>query len=145
MSGTTEASAPRVKILIVEDNLLNRDMLARRLARRGFKVCTAVDGASGVAASSAELPDVILMDLALGAMDGFEATRRIKADPKTATIPVIALTAHSTERDRERSKAAGCVDFDTKPVVLDRLLGKIQACLPAALRGKPANGAVQLA
>ena len=145
MGETTDTAIPQVKVLLVEDNALNRDMLVRRLTRRGFSVCAAVDGPGGIAMSIAEMPDVILMDLALGAMDGFEATRRIKADGRTANIPVIALTAHSLVSDREKSKAAGCVDFDTKPVVLDRLLRKIQACLPSDQGEKPANGATRVA
>jgi CheY-like chemotaxis protein len=118
--------------LIVEDSFANRDMLTRRLQRRGFTVCAAVDGASGVAMSVAELPDLILMDVALGAMDGWQATRLIKAEARTARIPVIALTAHALESDREKSVEVGCADFDTKPVDLTRLLGKIQRCLTSA-------------
>jgi CheY-like chemotaxis protein len=118
-----------VTILLVEDNYANRDMLTRRLQRRGFKVCVAVDGPSGVATAAAERPDVILMDVALGEMNGWEATRLIKSCPATADIPVIALTAHALATDREKSIAVGCADFDTKPVDLARLLGKISACL----------------
>jgi CheY-like chemotaxis protein len=118
-----------VKILLVEDSLPNRDMLTRRLERRGFTVCSAVDGPSGVAMAASEMPDVILMDVALGAMDGWEATRRIKANPQTANIPIIALTAHALATDRDKSVEVGCTDFDTKPVDLARLLGKIQAAL----------------
>jgi len=117
------------KILLVEDSLANRDMLTRRLERRGFAVCSAADGPTGVAMSVAEAPDVILMDVALGAMDGWEATRLIKADPRTADIPVIALTAHALATDRDKSVEVGCSDFDTKPVDLTRLLGKISACV----------------
>jgi two-component system cell cycle response regulator DivK len=117
------------KILIVEDNEMNRDMLGRRLQRKGFAVAIATDGPDGVAAAGAEAPDLILMDLGLGAMDGWEATRRIKADRRTANIPVIALTAHALASDREKSLAAGCADFDTKPVDFDRLLAKITSCL----------------
>jgi CheY-like chemotaxis protein len=117
------------KILLVEDNHANRDMLTRRLRRHGFEVCFAVDGPTGVAMAIQELPDVILMDVALGAMDGWEATSLIRADPKTAHIPVIALTAHALATDRDRSIAVGCADFDTKPVDLSRLIGKIRACL----------------
>jgi CheY-like chemotaxis protein len=119
----------RDKILLVEDNYANRDMLVRRLRRRGFEVCFAVDGPSGVDMAAKELPDVILMDVALGAMDGWEATRLIKAAPVTAHIPVIALTAHALATDRDKSIAVGCADFDTKPVDLSRLIGKIRACL----------------
>jgi CheY-like chemotaxis protein len=123
------AVSPQIKILLVEDHAANRDMLTRRLERRGFKVCCAADGPAGVAMSAAENPDLILMDIALGAMDGWEATRLIKANPQTSEIPIIALTAHALASDREKSFKAGCTDFDTKPVDLARLLGKIQACL----------------
>jgi two-component system cell cycle response regulator DivK len=117
------------KILLVEDNEMNRDMLGRRLRRSGFIVCVAENGQSGVTMARAEMPDVILMDVALGEMDGWEATRQIKADPRSANIPVIALTAHALATDRETSVKVGCADFDTKPVDLPRLLGKINACL----------------
>ena len=119
----------RDKILLVEDNYANRDMLVRRLTRHGFDVCFAVDGPSGVEMAVKESPDVILMDVALGAMDGWEATRLIKAGASTAHIPVIALTAHALATDRDKSIAVGCADFDTKPVDLSRLIGKIRACL----------------
>ncbi len=118
-----------VKVLLVEDSFANRDMLTRRLERRGFTVCSAADGPSGVAMSASENPDLILMDVALGAMNGWEATRLIKADLRTADIPIIALTAHALATARDKSIEAGCSDFDTKPVDLARLLGKIQACL----------------
>jgi CheY-like chemotaxis protein len=117
------------RILVVEDSFENRDMLTRRLQRRGFAVCAAADGAAGVAMSVSERPDVILMDVALGEMDGWQATRLIKADTRTTAIPVIALTAHALESDREKSVEVGCADFDTKPVDLARLLGKIEGCL----------------
>ena len=117
------------KILLVEDNELNRDMLGRRLQRHGYTVCLAVDGPSGITMASAEMPDLILMDIALGEMDGWEATRRIKSNPATAEIPIIALTAHALASDRDKSVEVGCADFDTKPVDLPRLLGKINACL----------------
>jgi CheY-like chemotaxis protein len=117
------------KILLVEDNEMNRDMLGRRLQRQGFAVCFAVDGPSGVAMAASERPDLILMDVALGEMDGWEATRRIKASSETAGIPIIALTAHALASDRDKSVAVGCADFDTKPVDMQRLLGKINACL----------------
>ncbi len=117
------------KILLVEDNDANRDMLSRRLRRSGFEVCCAVDGPSGVAMASSEQPDVILMDVALGAMDGWEATGLIKGSSRTAHIPVIALRAHALASDRETSVSIGCADFDTKPVDLPRLLSKIKACL----------------
>jgi CheY-like chemotaxis protein len=119
----------RPKILLVEDNHANRDMLTRRLERQSFDVCSAVDGPSGVEMAARELPDVILMDVALGPMDGWEATRLIKARPATAHIPIIALTAHALATDRDKSIAVGCADFDTKPVDLSRLVGKIRACL----------------
>ncbi len=119
------------KILLVEDNEMNRDMLTRRLQRHGFSVCCACDGAEGVAMAASELPDLILMDVALGAMDGWEATQLIKARPTTSAIPIIALTAHALASDRARSVEVGCSDFDTKPVDLQRLLGKIRALLPA--------------
>ena len=124
------------KVLLVEDSFANRDMLTRRLQRRGFTVCSAADGASGVAMSVSEKPDVILMDVALGEMDGWQATRLIKADARTSDIPIIALTAHALASDRERSVEVGCADFDTKPVDLTRLLGKIQACLSGAAAGR---------
>ena len=118
------------KILLVEDNEMNRDMLGRRLQRHGFEMCFAVDGPAGVAMAEHELPDLILMDVALGEMmDGWEATRRIKSNPSTAAIPIIALTAHALASDRDRSVAVGCAEFDTKPVDLPRLLGKISHCL----------------
>lgn len=118
------------KILLVEDNEMNRDMLTRRLQRHGFSVCCACDGAEGVAMAATEMPDLILMDVALGAMDGWEATQLIKARPTTASIPIIALTAHALASDRAKSVEVGCSDFDTKPVDLQRLLGKIRALLP---------------
>jgi CheY-like chemotaxis protein len=117
------------KILLVEDNEMNRDMLGRRLQRHVFELCFAVDAPNGISIASAEKPDVILMDIALGEMDGWEATRRIKANQATARIPIIALTAHALASDRDMSVKVGCADFDTKPVDLPRLLGKINACL----------------
>jgi CheY-like chemotaxis protein len=117
------------KILLVEDNEMNRDMLSRRLSRNGFEIAIAVDGQQGVQMASTERPDLILMDMSLPVMDGWEATRRVKADPATAAIPVIALTAHAMTDDREKAMAAGCNDFDTKPVELPQLLGKIKALL----------------
>jgi two-component system cell cycle response regulator DivK len=120
------------KILLVEDNEMNRDMLSRRLQRQGFTVLCAPDGPSGVAMARSEAPDLILMDVALGDMDGWEATQQIKAWPATARIPVIALTAHALASDQARSTAVGCSDFDTKPVDLPRLVGKIQNCLSRA-------------
>jgi CheY-like chemotaxis protein len=119
------------KVLLVEDNEMNRDMLGRRLQRQGFTMCFAIDGPQGVAMAGQEMPDIILMDVALGEMDGWEATRLIKANPQTAAIPVIALTAHAMATDRETSVKAGCSEYDTKPVDLPRLLSKIQNCLGA--------------
>jgi two-component system, cell cycle response regulator DivK len=115
------------KVLIVEDNEMNRDMLSRRLERRGFTVVIAIDGAEGVAMSKTELPDIVLMDMSLPVMNGWEATRAIKADPTTRAMPVIALTAHSMPGDREKAMEAGCDDYDTKPVELPRLLEKMSA------------------
>lgn len=115
------------KILIVEDNEPNRDMLSRRLERRGFEVVVAVDGAEGVAKSKSEHPDIVLMDMSLPVMNGWEATRAIRADPATQTMPVIALTAHSMPGDREKAMEAGCDDYDVKPVDLPRLLEKMAA------------------
>jgi CheY-like chemotaxis protein len=120
------------KILLVEDNEMNRDMLTRRLERHGFEVCCAPDGPTGVQMAADEQPDLILMDVALGEMDGWEATELIKARPSTADIPIIALTAHALASDREKSIEVGCSDFDTKPVDLPRLLQKINACLGRA-------------
>ena len=117
------------KILLVEDNEMNRDMLSRRLQRRGHEVLTAVDGESGLAMTRSEAPALVLMDMSLPGIDGWEATRRLKSDPATQAIPIIALTAHAMAGDREKSLAAGCDDFDTKPIDLERLLGKIQALL----------------
>jgi len=118
------------KLLLVEDNEMNRDMLSRRLAKRGFDVVVAVDGASGAAAAATERPDLILMDISLPDMDGCEVTRLVRARPATASIPIIALTAHAMETDRLRAIEAGCQDYDTKPVDLARLLAKIDALLP---------------
>ncbi len=120
------------KILLVEDNEANRDMLSRRLARQGFDVTIAVDGGEGVTRAAEILPDLILMDMSLPVMNGWEATRAIKANPATASIPVIALTAHAMAGDREQALAAGCDDYDTKPVELPRLLEKIKGLLSVA-------------
>lgn len=119
-----------MKILYVEDNDDNVFMLTSRLTRAGFAVVVANDGAAGVAMAVSESPDVILMDLSLPVLDGWEATRRIKAAPETRHIPVIALSAHAMSGDREEALAAGCDDFDTKPIELQRLLGKIRALAP---------------
>ena len=120
------------RILLVEDNEMNRDMLSRRLERRGYEVVVAVDGAEGVRKAAAEAPALILMDMSLPVLDGWEATRQIKASPATRAIPVIALTAHAMAGDRDQALAAGCDDFDTKPVDLPRLLAKIEALLGPA-------------
>ena len=117
------------RILIVEDNELSRDMLSRRLAKRGYDVVVAAHGAEGVEKASAESPDLILMDLGLPVLDGWEATRRIKSERRTASIPVIGLSAYAMAEDEERARRVGCDDFDTKPVELPRLLGKIEALL----------------
>ena len=117
------------KILLVEDNEMNRDMLSRRLQRRGYEVLTAVDGESGLAMTRSEAPALVLMDMSLPGIDGWEATRQLKADPATRGTPIIALTAHAMAGDREKALAAGCDDFDIKPIDLDRLLGKIEALL----------------
>lgn len=117
------------KILLVEDNEMNRDMLSRRLERKGYTVSIAVDGLQAVARAAADRPDLILMDLSLPEIDGWEATRRIKANPTTRCIPVIALTAHAMVGDREKALQAGCDDFDTKPVDFQGLLGKMDALL----------------
>jgi CheY-like chemotaxis protein len=114
------------KVLLVEDNEMNRDMLSRRLTRRGFEVVFAMDGKQGVALAQSEKPDVILMDMSLPVMDGWEATRRVKAEEATRSVPVIGLTAHAMDGDREKAIEAGCDDYDTKPVELDRLIGKIE-------------------
>ena len=117
-------------ILIVEDNEMNRDMLSRRLERKGYNVLLAVDGQTGIDVARATTPDLILMDMSLPVVDGWEATRRIKADGALKTIPIIALTAHAMASDRDKALEAGCDDYDTKPIELPRLLGKIVALLP---------------
>ena len=119
------------RILLVEDNEMNRDMLSRRLERRGYTVVCAVDGQQGIEAVVREKPDLVLMDMSLPVLDGWEATRRLKADDATKAIPIIALTAHAMESDAARARECGCNDFDTKPVELPRLLGKIEALLKA--------------
>jgi two-component system, cell cycle response regulator DivK len=117
------------KILLVEDNDMNRDMLTRRLARKGFETAEAVDGEQGIEAARSGRPDLILMDMSLPLLDGWEATRRLKADPATRGIPVIALTAHAMAGDRERALEAGCDDYDTKPIEFPSLMKKIEALL----------------
>jgi two-component system, cell cycle response regulator DivK len=116
-------------LLIVEDNEMNRDMLSRRLQRRGYEVLLATDGAQGVATARDRNPDLVLMDMSLPVIDGWEATRQLKSQDATRRIPVIALTAHAMSGDRERAVDAGCDDYDTKPIELERLLGKIALCL----------------
>jgi two-component system cell cycle response regulator DivK len=117
------------KILLVEDNEMNRDMLSRRLIRNGYEVVTAIDGQQGAEMALSEQPDLILMDMSLPVIDGWEATRRVKANRATRGIPVIALTAHAMAGDREKAMEVGCEDYDTKPVEITRLLGKIAALL----------------
>ncbi|MCK9908486.1 response regulator [Microbacteriaceae bacterium K1510] len=120
------------KILLVEDNEMNRDMLSRRLNRNGFEVIIAVNGQEGVDLATSTKPDLILMDMSLPILDGWEATKQVKANPETANIPVIALTAHAMVHDKEKALAAGCDEFDTKPVELPRLLAKINALLSSS-------------
>jgi two-component system, cell cycle response regulator DivK len=120
------------RILIVEDNEMNRDMLSRRLERRGYQVILAMDGRRGLAAARSEAPDLILMDMSLPEIDGWEVTRQLKSDDTTRCIPVIALTAHAMTSDRQKALEAGCDDFDTKPVEFQRLLMKIQTMLRSA-------------
>ncbi|HVR50264.1 MAG TPA: response regulator [Pseudorhodoferax sp.] len=117
------------RILLVEDNEMNRDMLSRRLVRRGYEVAMAVDGAQALRDAASVRPALILMDMSLPVMDGWEATRRLKADPVLRQVPVIGLSAHAMEGDRQRALDAGCNDFDTKPVEFERLLGKIEGLL----------------
>ena len=117
------------KILLVEDNELNRDMLSRRLTKRGYEVSVAVDGVEGVAMTRSTLPDLVIMDMSLPVKDGWSATAELKADPVTRPIPVIGLSAHAMAGDRDRAMESGCDDYDTKPIELDRLLGKIEALL----------------
>ena len=117
------------KILLVEDNEMNRDMLSRRLQRKGHQVLIAIDGAQGVELAQSQEPDIILMDMSLPVLDGWEATQQLKAAPGTSDIPIIALTAHAMAGDREKCLEVGCDDYDTKPIEFSRLLGKIQALL----------------
>jgi two-component system cell cycle response regulator DivK len=119
------------KILLVEDNEMNRDMLSRRLERRGYEVVIAVDGQQGVELAQSTTPDLILMDMSLPVIDGWEATRQLKSMDRMKTVPIIALTAHAMSGDREKALEAGCNDYDTKPIELPRLLGKIEALLGA--------------
>jgi CheY-like chemotaxis protein len=117
------------KILLVEDNEINRDMLSRRLERRGYRVAIALDGEQGVSMAGSEAPDLILMDMSLPVLDGWEAARRLKAAPETRSIPIIALTAHAMAGDREKAIESGCDDYDTKPIEFERLLEKIETIL----------------
>ena len=117
------------KVLVVEDNEMNRDMLARRLQRRGYEVIVSVDGEDGVNKARSDSPDIILMDMDLPVLDGWAATRQLKASPETQSIPVIALTAHAMAGDREKALEAGCDDYDTKPVEFSRLTKKIESLL----------------
>ena len=123
------------KILLVEDNEMNRDMLSRRLIRSGYEVILAVDGAEGVAMAASAAPDLVLMDMSLPVVDGWEATRRLKGDPATRGLPVIALTAHAMAGDEKKAREAGCDDFDTKPVEYTRLLSKIEGLLQKRVAG----------
>jgi two-component system cell cycle response regulator DivK len=117
------------KLLLVEDNEMNRDMLSRRLARRGYEILVATDGSEGFAEATRHLPDLIIMDMSLPVLDGWESTRALKEQPETRLIPVLALTAHAMAGERERALEAGCNDYDTKPVDFTRLLGKIETLL----------------
>ena len=117
------------KILLVEDNAMNRDMLSRRLARKGYEVVIAIDGQQGIDMARSETPDLVLMDMSLPVVDGWEATRQLKSAPETQSIPVIALTAHAMAGDREKAVEAGCNDYDIKPIELPRLLEKIESLL----------------
>jgi CheY-like chemotaxis protein len=127
------------KILLVEDNEMNRDMLSRRLQRKGYEVILALDGGQGVALAEKCTPDLILMDMSLPVLDGWEATRRLKAQPETQAIPIIALTAHAMEGDRDKALEAGCDDYDTKPIELPRLLEKITLLLRNSLLAVPSK------
>jgi CheY-like chemotaxis protein len=120
------------KLLLVEDNEMNRDMLSRRLARRGYEILVATDGSEGFAEATRHLPDLIIMDMSLPVLDGWESTRALKEQPATSSIPVLALTAHAMAGERERALEAGCNDYDTKPVDFTRLLGKIETLLSAS-------------
>ncbi len=117
------------KILLVEDNEMNRDMLSKRLKRKGYDVTIAIDGEQGILLGISQKPDIILMDMSLPIVDGWDATKKLKSTPETQTIPIIALTAHAMSGDREKAIAAGCDDYDTKPVEFPRLLGKIEALI----------------
>lgn len=131
---------PIAKILLVEDNEMNRDMLSRRLQRKGYEVLLAIDGQAGINMATSEAPDIVLMDMSLPVLDGWEATRLLKAAPATRHLPVIALTAHAMSGDRDKALEAGCNDYDTKPIDLSRLLGKIEVLLGAAAAPKDSAG-----
>ena len=135
MAQTERGEQSVAKILLVEDNEMNRDMLSRRLERRGFQVAIAVNGAEGIAMADSERPDLILMDMSLPVIDGWEASRRLKAAAATANIPIIALTAHAMAGDRQQALDAGCNDYDTKPIEFPRLLAKIEALLKTEAQG----------
>ncbi len=122
------------RILVIEDNDMNRDMLARRLQRRGYETCVAADGKEGIRTAHALAPDLILLDLSLPEIDGWEVARRLKTDPESAQIPIIALTAHALSGDRDDAIAAGCNDYETKPIEFQRLLNKIESLLPSPVR-----------
>ena len=128
-SSRNREGAPMPRLLVVEDNEMNRDMLSRRLIRKKYDVLVAVDGRESVEVARSEAPDLILMDMSLPVMDGWEAARQLRANPETRAIPIIALTAHAMSGDREKAMEAGCDDYDTKPIELPRLLGKIEALL----------------
>lgn len=117
------------RLLLVEDNEMNRDMLSRRLQRRGYEVLIAIDGTEGIKMALSEAPDLILMDMGLPVVDGWEATRQLKASPETRPIPIVALTSHAMAKDRERALAIGCDDYDTKPIDFERLVAKLEALL----------------
>jgi len=121
------------RILLVEDNDMNRDMLSRRLQRKGHEVLLAADGMQAILMAESELPDLILLDMSLPVIDGWEAARRLKASPSTARVPIVALTAHAMVSDRDRAVEAGCDEFETKPVDFDRLVGKIEALSPSGM------------
>jgi two-component system, cell cycle response regulator DivK len=131
------------RILLVEDNEMNRDMLSRRLQRRGYEVLIAVDGQTGIAMAESQAPDLILMDMSLPVMDGWEATRTLKASQATRHIPIIALTAHAMSTDHDKAIEAGCDDYDTKPIEMSRLLGKMEALIPASIPKAVAAKATQ--
>jgi len=139
-TGERKKTAAMAKILLVEDNEMNRDMLSRRLERKGHQVVMAFDGGQGVAMARTETPDLILMDMSLPVLDGWEATRLIKSASDTAHIPIIALTAHAMAGDEQKAREAGCNDYDTKPIEFQRLMGKIDGLLGAKVQGGTGTG-----